>query len=34
LDSTEYEYILLTLVATVTLVLAGGAALALDRRSR
>jgi putative oxidoreductase len=28
-----YEYILLILVATVTLVLAGGGALALDRRS-
>ena len=29
-----YEYILLLLVATVTLVLAGGGALALDGRSR
>ena len=29
-----YEYTLLVLAATVTLVLAGGGALALDRRTR
>ena len=34
LQRLGYEYMLLVLAATVTLVLAGGSALAVDRRGR